>query len=424
MKNLLSQRAQLLKPSPTLAMANKARELSAQGHDVVNLTVGEPDWATFEVASRAGIEAIQKGMTKYTPAAGIPELRQAIASAFSKELGVDYKASQVIVGVGAKFVIYALLQMLLNPGDEVVIPAPYWVSYPAMAELAAGVVKVIECGEKENYKLSAAALKKNISEKSKVLILCSPSNPTGLLYSREELSALAEVIRQFPNLIVISDDIYNRLVFTGEMAPHLLNVAPDLKDRVIPVNGASKSYSMTGWRIGWALGPQELMTAVADFLSQSTSNVATPSQMAALAAIEKGEPELKKTVQKLNQKCQWMLGELKKMKFIKVIPPDGAFYFWLDVRDLIGKTYRAADSGSGNAGSGSGGSGSGGGSKKIQSAKDVTQILLEDYFVVLVPGEEFGSNGYIRLSFASAEENLKKGLTRLHEFEARLGHGS
>jgi aspartate aminotransferase len=414
MKNLLSHRAQLLKPSPTLAMANKARELSAQGHDVVNLTVGEPDWATFEVASRAGIEAIQKGLTKYTPAAGIPELRQAIATAFSKELGVDYKSSQVIVGVGAKFVIYALLQMLLNPGDEVVIPSPYWVSYPAMAELASGVVKVIECGEKENYKLSPAALKKNISEKSKVLILCSPSNPTGLLYSREELSALAEVLRQFPNLVVISDDIYNRLVFTGEMAPHLLNVAPDLKERVIPVNGASKSYSMTGWRVGWALGPQELMTAVADFLSQSTSNVATPSQMAALAAIEKGEPELKKAVQKLNQKCQWMLGELKKMKFIKVIPPEGAFYFWLDVRGLIGKTYRDDLGQSSPAGD------SGSDSKKIQSAKDVTQILLENYFVVLVPGEEFGSDGYIRLSFASAEENLKKGLARLHEFEARV----
>src|SRR6185312_4669930 len=202
-----SQRARLLKPSPTLAMANKARELSALGHDVVNLTVGEPDWATFEVAAKAGIEAIQNGLTKYTPAAGIPELRQAIATQFSKELGVDYKPSQVIVGVGAKFVIYALLQMLINPGDEVIVPSPYWVSYPAMVELASGKVKIIECGEKENYKLSPAALKKNISEKSKVLILCSPSNPTGLLYSKAELLALAEVIRQFPNLIVISDDI-------------------------------------------------------------------------------------------------------------------------------------------------------------------------------------------------------------------------
>jgi len=408
MKNLLSQRARLLKPSPTLAMANKARELSALGHDVVNLTVGEPDWATFEVAAKAGIEAIQNGLTKYTPAAGIPELRQAIATQFSKELGVDYKPSQVIVGVGAKFVIYALLQMLINPGDEVIVPSPYWVSYPAMVELASGKVKIIECGEKENYKLSPAALKKNISEKSKVLILCSPSNPTGLLYSKAELLALAEVIRQFPNLIVISDDIYNRLVFTGEMAPHLLNVAPDLKDRVIPVNGASKSYSMTGWRVGWALGPQELMTAVADFLSQSTSNVATPSQMATLAAIEKGEPELKQAVQKLNQKCQWMLGELENMTFIEVIPPQGAFYFWLDVRGLIGKTYHAKGVGDLTA------------AKKIQSSKDVAQILLEDYFVVLVPGEEFGSDGYLRMSFASAEKNLQKGLDRLHEFEEQI----
>jgi aspartate aminotransferase len=404
MRNFLSQRARLLKPSPTLALANKARELSAQGNDVVNLTVGEPDWNTFEVAATAGIQAIEKGQTKYTPAAGIIELRRAIAKKFSAELGVNYQPTQVVVGAGAKYVIYALLQMSIDPGDEVLIPSPYWVSYPAMTELAGGVAKIIECGEKENFKLSPTVLKKNISAKTKALILCSPSNPTGLVYSAEELRALADVIREFPQLLVISDDIYNRLYFAGGIAPHLLNVAPDLKDQVIPVNGASKTYSMTGWRSGWALGPQELMTATADFLSQSTSNVATPSQYATLAALEKGEAALEDAGKKLKQKCQHMLSELQQLNDIKVIPPQGAFYFWLDVRGLVGKTHRGSQN-----------------SKKIQSSKDVTQILLEDYFVAVVPGEEFGSPGYLRLSFAASVEQLEKAVTRLREFESRVG---
>jgi aspartate aminotransferase len=400
---ILSQRAQLLKPSPTLALANKARELAAQGHDVVNLTVGEPDWPTFEVASRAGIEAIENGFTKYTPAAGIPELRKEIAEKFSKELGVNYTPSQVVVGDGAKFVIYALLQMLINPGDEVLIPSPYWVSYPAMTELAGGAAKVIECGEAEGYKLSPAALKKNISTKTKALILCSPSNPTGLVYSAEELKALAEVIRSAPGLTVISDDIYNKLVFSGEKAPQLLNVAPDLKERVIAVNGASKSFSMTGWRVGWALGPQALMTAVADFLSQSTSNVTTPSQYAVLAALQRGEPELKEAVGKLKARAEAMLVELRRLKWIRAVPPQGAFYFWLDVRAVIGKTF------SGKIGD-----------VKMKSDKEIAQILLEEFYVALVPGEEFGSPGYLRLSFAADTPTLQKGTARFQQFESQL----
>lgn len=403
MKMTLSDRAQLLKPSPTLAMANKARELSALGHDVVNLTVGEPDWATFDVASEAAIKAINEGHTKYTPAAGIPELRKEIATQVSQELRLNYAPSQVVVGVGAKFVIYALLQMLVNPSDEVLIPSPYWVSYPAMTDLAGGKSKVIECDEAEGYKLSAQALKKNITPRSKVLIFNSPSNPTGLMYTADELKALAEVIRANPQLTVISDDIYNKLVFSGTIAPHLLNVAPDLINQVIVVNGASKSFAMTGWRVGWALGPQQLMTATADFLSQSTSNVSTPSQYATLAALQKGEVELQQAVQKLKNKYEWLLTEFKKLKQIKIIPPQGAFYFWLDFRNLIGKTFSGSK-----------------GEIKIQSSKDVTQILLEEYFAVLVPGEEFGSPGYARLSFAADQESLKKGLARFQQFESQL----
>lgn len=340
----LTERSLALKPSPTLAMANKARELKAQGHDVVSLTVGEPDWPTVKVASEAAIEAIRMNLTKYTAAAGIPELRTAIARQASTELGVSCQASQVVVGSGAKFVIYSLLQMLVQKGDEVLIPSPYWVSYPAMAELAGASAKILHCGMEANFKLSADKLEKAITAKTKVLIFCSPSNPTGLMYTEKELKELAKVIAKHPHLVVISDDIYNKLVFshTGKkIAPQILNVAPELKEQIIVVNGASKTYSMTGWRVGWALGPEKLMKALADYLSQSTSNVTSISQYATLAAIEKAAPELAQILESLETKKNKFLKVFAQLKYIQVIPPDGAFYFWSKVEDCFGKKSMA-----------------------------------------------------------------------------------
>jgi aspartate aminotransferase len=393
---MLSDRALLLKPSPTLALANKARELTAKGLDVVSLTVGEPDWPTFSVANQAAIEAINKGFTKYTAAAGMPELRAEIAKMTSDELGVTYSANQTIVATGAKYAIYALLQMLVNPGEEVLIHSPYWVSYPSMAELAGARVKIVNCGEEENFKLTAPALEKAISANSKVLILCSPSNPTGIAYTRTELAALAAVIKKHPNLFVISDDIYNKLIFTENevLAPHLLHVAPELREQVIVVSGASKTYSMTGWRVGWALGNEKLMKVTADFLSQSTSNVTSIAQYATLAALKEGDQELKAAVNKLRAKKARMFAKFQSLKKIKTVPPDGAFYFWVDVRGCY--------------------------TSRLKNSKDIADLLLDKYLLAVVPGIEFGSEGYLRISFAASDADLDKAFERLKKFESEL----
>jgi len=389
---ILSQKALLMKPSATLAMAAKARELAATGKDVVSLTVGEPDWGTFTSASSAGIKAIEDGFTKYTAVPGIPELREAIAQQYSSHLGVNFASKEVCVGAGAKFVIFAALQMLLNPGDEVLIPTPYWVSYPTMVELASGVPKFVACGAEVGFKLTPELLKKSVTAKTKVLILCSPSNPTGLMYSEVEMRALAEELKNHPHLFVISDDIYNRLVFNGRtVAPHLLHYAAELKERLLAVNGASKAYSMTGWRIGWGLGPLPLINAISDYASQSTSNVCSITQRAALAAIRSCEPDVLMANQALTAKKNWLLQKMKSIKGFRVIEPQGAFYFWTDVNAFFGK-------------------------KGLVNSKDVAERLLADYLVATVPGIEFGSEGYLRLSFATSQASLEKAVERFQKF--------
>lgn len=395
---MISKRAQGLKPSPTLAMANRARELQAQGKDIVSLTVGEPDWATFPAANDAGIAAIKEGFTKYTAAHGIVELRQEVAKQYSEMLGVSYTANDVVIGCGAKYILFAGMMMWLDPGDEVLIPTPYWVSYPAMVELTGAIPKFVECDESSNFKLTPEKLRKAITAKSKVLIFASPSNPTGIQYSKEELKKLAEVLKEFPNLYVISDDIYNRLIFTEDKtSPELLHVAPELRNRILVVNGVSKTYSMTGWRIGWGLGPSDLIKPMADFLSQTTSNVTSISQMAALAALQNCDADLAQAKKNLKAKKEKFQASLEKIKGVKVIPPDGAFYIWLDVKNLLGKTHGPSNS-------------------KIQNSKELCEVLLNHHFVATVPGIEFGAEGYLRLSFVTSEKNLEKAAERLQEF--------
>ena len=280
-----SARARALQSSPTLALSARAKELSAQGHPVINLSVGEPDWPTPRSASDAGIAAIKEGFTLYTASLGILPLREKIAEITSKELGVKFGASQVAVTTGAKFAIAAAMQILLDPGDEVLIPTPYWVSYPSMVELAGGVPRIIECGPEHNFKLRASDLRKAIHPKTRLLILCSPSNPTGLAYSPDELSSLVEVLKDHPELLILSDDIYEHLLYDQLEFLNLVQIAPDLKHRVLIVNGVSKSYSMTGWRIGYGAGPEWLIKAMAKIQSQSTSNPCSISQAAAVEAL-------------------------------------------------------------------------------------------------------------------------------------------
>lgn len=398
-----SSRSKSLKPSPTLAMAARARELIAKGHQVISLTVGEPDWATSQLACDAAKEAIDSGFTKYTAAAGIPELRRKIAMKMSEELGLNFSESEIIVGSGAKFIIYSLLQMLINPDDEVLIPSPYWVSYPAMTELAGGTPKVIDCLQSQNFKLTAAQLKKSISDKSKILILCSPSNPTGVIYSKDELSALAQVIRECPNLTVISDDIYNRLLFKSSdlVAPHILHVAPDLRNQVIPINGASKSLSMTGWRVGWAACPLQLAKLMSDFMSQTTSNVTSISQKAVLKALDSVDEESNKAREILKNRWDYFSRKLNEIPGLKVCDSDGAFYVWLDCSDWLNKKEPKSQ-------------------QQIKTSKFLADLLLDEAHIATVPGAEFGLEGYLRLSFAASEDDLKTAIKRLQIFEKSL----
>lgn len=390
---ILSKRAQNLKTSPTLFLVAKAKELQAQGHPVISLTVGEPDWPTFPVAAKAGQEAIEKGITKYTPANGTIELRNAIAEKIKSEIGLVYGPKSVTVASGAKFIIFAALQMLCSPGDEVIINSPYWVSYPTMIELADGVPVIVECGEEDHFKMTPEKLEKAITPKTRAFLFCSPSNPTGLIYTREELKALAEVLNRHPQVIVISDDMYNRLMFDGSnVAPHILHVAPELKERVVLVNGGSKAYSMTGWRIGWALGPEKLITAMGDYQSQSTGSPSSISQYAALAALKHSDPDIAAVVKTLVQRKTAAMAEFKKVPQLRVIEPQGAFYLWVDMHSLYGKSYKG---------------------KKIQGSKDFADILLNEFFVATVPGSECGTDGYLRLSFACSEDQMKEAIQRM-----------
>lgn len=401
---MLSQRALNLKPSPTLSLVAKAKELQAKGFDVISLTVGEPDWNTFEAPSKAGIEAIQKNITKYTPANGTIELRKKIAEKIKSEIGLEYSPTHVTVGSGAKFIIFAALQMLCNPGDEVIIHSPFWVSYPTMVELADGVPHIVTCDEKEGFKLTPEKLEKAINGKTKSFLFCSPSNPTGLMYTKEELAAFAAIFRKHPQVIIISDDIYNSLVFDpsqriNNVAPHLLHVAPDLKERVIMINGGSKAYSMTGWRIGWAVGPQKIITAMADYQSQSTGSASSISQHAVLTALSECTQDIENVNKKLAQRKKIAIDEFKRIPQFKISEPQGAFYLWVNVKSLFGKKFEG---------------------QTIENDKMVGDILLEKFYVATVPGIECGNQGYLRLSFATTEEKMKKAIDRMVEFIAQL----
>lgn len=398
---MLAKRALLLKPSPTLALAAKAKELAAQGKDVISLSVGEPDWDTFPTIKKAGIEALQSGQTKYAPANGTPELRRFIAEKTSDDLGVKYDPMEVSVTAGAKMVVFAALQVLCDPNDEVIIPSPYWVSYPTMVELADGKPVIVDCSPEQKFKLKASQLQKAITSRTKVLILNSPSNPTGEVYTRQELTELAEVLRQNPKVMVISDDIYNYLVFDEKngVAPHLLHVAPDLRDRVVVVNGASKSFSMTGWRLGWALGAKPIMQAMTNYLSQSVSCASPFTQTAVVAGFQHCWSDLEAAVKKLHERCVKSLTLLQAIAGVKVQKPGGAFYLWPDISSFLGGSYRG---------------------RKLNSSKDFAEALLEHHWVAVVPGVEFGMEGYLRLSYVIDEKKMTEAISRFKKFVGEI----
>lgn len=395
----LSKAVAKIKASPTLALAAYAKDLKKKGVDVISLAVGEPDWDTFSKIKQAGILAINDGLTKYTPVSGTQDLKQAIQHFTHKDIGVKYNLNAISVSTGAKFILFAALQAVLNPGDEVIFSSPYWVSYPEMVKLAGGVPKFISTLEAEQFKLKASQLDKAVTKKTKVLIINSPSNPTGVIYSRQDWENLAEVLRKHPSLLVISDDIYKSLIFSSQDYLHLLEVAPDLKNQVLLVNGVSKSFSMTGWRCGWGVGPEHLIKAMSNYQSHSVSCASSISQAASIIALNECEEEVKKSKLLLKKRAEILETELSKIPGLSLLKPEATFYAFLNIKYYLGKQFKQ---------------------KLLKNSDDFCSALLEDQALVTVPGSAFGTEGYLRLSFAVSEETIRQAVKRLSDFLNKL----
>lgn len=395
----LSDRVKKIKASPTLALAAYAKDLKKKGVDVISLAVGEPDWDTFPLVKRAGIEAIEQGLTKYTSVSGTLELKQAICNFTHKDLGLKYQPVSVSVSTGAKFILFAALQAVLNPGDEVLLSTPYWVSYPEMINLAGGVVKCIPTLEANKFKLQAKDLAKAITSKTKVLILNSPSNPTGSVYSKKDWESLGKVLLKYPSILIISDDIYKSLIFSSEPYLHLLEVIPELRNQVLLVNGVSKSFSMTGWRCGWGVGPEHLIKAMSNYQSHSVSCASSISQAASIVALNQCEKEVAKSNQCLKKRAKYLEQELSQISGLSFLNPEATFYIFLNIQNYLGKIFNQV---------------------LIKDSADFCKALLEDQALVTVPGSAFGTEGYLRLSFAVEETVIKQAIKRLKSFLDKL----
>lgn len=387
----LAERTLLIKPSVTLAIAAKAGKLRSEGIDVINFSAGEPDFDTPDRIKAAAIEALKRGMTKYTDVRGIEPLRQAIARKYLSEYGLRYQLTEVLVSCGAKHSLYNLFQAVVNPGDEVLVPAPYWVSYADMALLAGGVPKIIQTSEATGFRINAQQLVEALSPRTRVFVLNSPSNPTGASYEKTELMAIAQVLEKHSCLIV-TDDIYEKIVYDGFNIHNLAALAPSLRDRIVIVNGVSKSYAMTGWRIGYALGSADIIGAAAKIQSQSTSNPTSIAQAAALEAIQGPQEEVATMVSEFAKRRNVVVERLNAISGVKCLKPQGAFYVFPNIAAFFGKN---------------------GNGKKLASPCDIADYLLEEAKVAAVPGEDFGSNAHIRLSYATSMENIEEGCRRM-----------
>lgn len=390
----LSARVLAIKESPTLAIAAKAQKMKAEGRDVIALATGEPDFDTPQHIKDAAIAAINAGFTKYTPVAGTPSLKQAVIAKFKRDNGVEYTPKQILVSVGGKQSFFNLCMALIGRGNEVLIPAPYWVSYPDIVLLAEGTPVAIECGIEQGYKLAAAQLEAAITPRTRLLVLNSPSNPTGAVYSSDELQALAEVLKRHPQVMIASDDMYEHVLLGDTRFCNILNVAPELKDRTILLNGVSKAYSMTGWRIGYAGGPEWLIKAMENIQSQSTSNPTSISQVAAEAALNGDQGCIAPMLAAFNQRHAYVVGYFNRIRGLQCLPAGGAFYAFVDARTAIRNLHAEG---------------------KIAAATDLAfaGYLLDTQDVAVVPGSAFGAEGYFRISFATSMTNLEKALTRI-----------
>ena len=385
----LSARVQAVKPSPTLAITARAKALRAAGKDVIGLGAGEPDFDTPDHIKEAAIKAINDGFTKYTAVDGTPELKRAIVAKFQRENGFDYAPEQILVSCGGKQSFYNLAQAILDPGDEVVIPAPYWVSYPDMALLAGGAPVFVHAPAEQQFKITPVQLKAAMTDQTKLVVINSPSNPTGMAYTADELAALGDVLREFPRAVIATDDMYEHIRWSDEPFVNILNVCPDLAPRTLVLNGVSKAYSMTGWRIGYAGGPAEVIKAMKKVQSQSTSNPTSISQVAAQAAIEGPQDCIKTMGIAFKERHDYVVERLNRMPGVECLPTDGTFYVFPRVQGMIERI----------AG--------------VNSDLDLAEHLIEKAGVALVPGSAFGLGGYVRISIATSRENLERALDRL-----------
>ena len=394
----LAERTKLIKPSVTLAIAAKAGKLRAEGVDVVNFSAGEPDFDTPEHIKAAAIDALRKGLTKYTDVKGIEPLREAIVQKYQKEYGLSYRKEDVIVSCGAKHSLYNLLQAVVNPGDEVLIPAPYWVSYADMALLAGGVPKLIGTDESTGFRITPEKLQAALTARTKVFFLNSPCNPTGATYRKDELLAIGRVLEKHPCLI-FADDIYEKITYDGFQVHNIVALCPNLSERTIIINGVSKTYAMTGWRIGYAMGASDIIAAAGKIQSQSTSNPTSIAQWAALEAVRGPQDAVAKMVQEFHIRRNVIVERLNTIPGIRCLKPEGAFYVFPNINALIGKSANG---------------------KTLSSPCDVADYLLEEAQVAGVPGEDFGSRQHIRFSYATSLADIEKGCTRIAEAVAKL----
>lgn len=389
----LSNRVQTIKPSPTLAVTMRAAKLKSEGKDIIGLGAGEPDFDTPQHIKNAAIEAINKGLTKYTPVGGTPGLKNAIIAKFKRENGLDYSAKQILVSCGGKQSFFNLALSVINPGDEVIIPSPYWVSYPDIVLIAEGKPVFIETGIEQHFKITPAQLEQAITPRTRLFVINSPGNPSGAVYTMDELAALGEVLRKHPQILISTDDMYEHILLSGNQFTNILNACPDLYSRTMVLNGVSKAYAMTGWRIGYCGGPEHIITAMENIQSQSTSNPASISQAAAEVALNGDQTCISQMRAAFSERNQFVTQAMNAIPGIRCLLADGAFYTFADAREAIRNLH----------------------AKGI--LKEASDIALSEYLleqgVAVVPGSAFGGNGYIRLSFATSMENLKNAIARI-----------
>ena len=389
----ISKRASSIKPSPTLAISAKAKKLKSEGVDIINFGIGEPDFDTPQNIKKAAIDAINNGFTKYCPVSGTPDIKKAIITKLKEDNNLDYSPEEIIVSCGAKHSVYNIFQAVFNPGDEVIVPSPYWVSYPDMAILAGALPVIVSTDDKTNFKVTAKQIEHVITPKTKALILNSPSNPTGNTYTFDELKEIAKVCVEH-HLLIISDEIYEKLVYDNFKYYSIAQVSKEVQNQTLVVNGVSKAFAMTGWRIGYCAGPKDIIAAMTKIQSQSTSNPTSISLKATTEALNGPKDEMEKMRQEFEKRRNYIVEKLNSIDGIKCVKPNGAFYVFPNISKLLGKKYS---------------------NKTINTDVELCEYLLDNARIAVVPGSAFGLPGYIRLSYATSMENIIEGISRLEK---------